>query len=167
MTALKPSVIKEISQRNKDLTFGYLKENETKTKTNYPQLIKYIILLYSNAKDEFDPDATHVNLKIVGNTVSQNKGGLNNSYSKNVMNRGIYIWKFKFSCNQFNDSSIRIWKTKSGQPGLSQFIDDTNGDNISTGYFIRTNLILKIMVDTVLRDAKKLKTEILLRWNWI
>ena len=64
MSALKPSAIKEISQRNKDSAFGYLKAKEKENKANYPQLIKYLILFYSNAKDEFDTNATHEDIKI-------------------------------------------------------------------------------------------------------
>ena len=71
--AFKPSLIKQISQCNKDLTFGYLKEHEKALKINLPQLIKYIILLYSNAKDEFDPENTHELLEIIGNIISCRK----------------------------------------------------------------------------------------------
>ena len=50
--ALKQSVLNKISHRNKDLTFGCLKENEQEIKSNYPQLIKYLILLYSTCTDQ-------------------------------------------------------------------------------------------------------------------
>ena len=62
--AFKASKLKQIPQRNKDLTFGYLRENEETNKSNYPQLIKYLVLIYSNAVDGFDPNATHPLLEI-------------------------------------------------------------------------------------------------------
>ena len=68
--ALKPSIIKAISQRHKDLTFGYLKEKEKENNANYPQLIKYVVLLYSNATDGFDANTTHKELRINKNYIS-------------------------------------------------------------------------------------------------
>lgn len=139
--ALKPSAIKEISQRNKDLTFGYLKNNERQNKTNYTQLIKYLILFYSNAKDCFDPDATHQDLEINGNYLSKKRHTAHrgNSYLKNIVSEGIHIWKFKYHCSPQDArgvAGIGIWKVKSGKPALRKDIDRTNCDFESTGYFI-------------------------------
>ena len=71
--ALKASKLKQIPQRNKDLAFGYLRENEVENRSNYPQLIKYLVLFYSNQQDQFDPNATHESLKIDGNCVIEQK----------------------------------------------------------------------------------------------
>ena len=148
--SLKPSVIREISQRNKDLTFGYLKEKEKENKSNYTQLIKYLILSYSNTRDEFDPEATHKDLAINKNYVSLNTqvNFMGNSYLKNTVNTGNHVWKFKYlvdyeNCYEDEDDYIEaiigIWKTKSDNPSLDASIDDTDNDNVSTGYFIRSD----------------------------
>ena len=141
--ALKPSKLKQIPQRNKDLAFGYLRENEEKTQSNYPQLIKYLVLVYSNAEDHFDPNMTHKLLKIEGNRVIHKRHdgwGHRLSFLRNVVSEGINVWKFRFNSNYHEAfSQVGIWKTKSDKPSFatSIYIDNTNQDDIScTGYII-------------------------------
>lgn len=138
--ALKPGIIKEISQRNKDLAFGYLKGKEKEYKANYPQLIKYLILCFSNAKDEFDPKAVHQNLQINKQSIAVKikKGKNKNAYLKNKLSEGIHVWTFKIQ-EHTSSAAIGIWKTSSGKPELNRFIDGTNIPFAPTGYFITTN----------------------------
>ena len=60
--ALKAIKLKQIPQRNKDLAFRNLREKELENRSNYPQLIKYLILFYPNQQDQFDSNATHQSL---------------------------------------------------------------------------------------------------------
>ena len=146
---LKPSKLNQIPLRNKDLAFGYLRENEKKNKSNYPKLIKYLVLIYSNAQDQFDANMTHKLLKIDANRVIDQRNELREwcdylSFLKNVVTEEIHIWKFRFDLRSDSDiakSQIGIWKTNSGKPDLEdRFIDNTNEDGIScTGYFITLN----------------------------
>ena len=59
------------------------------------------------------------------------------SYLTNVATKGIHVWKFivhgEDSCWM-----IGIWNTKSGKPVVEgAFIDNTNDDDICSGYIIR------------------------------
>ena len=144
--ALKASKLKQIEQRVKDLAFGYLRENEAKNKSNYPQLIRYLVLIYSNQKDEFDPDATHQCIEINGNSIIDKRScfhGRKLSYLKNVVSEGVHIWKLRF--DDFDSMSkfiqIGIWKTNSGDPILSDIhIDNAiNDGKTCTGYEILMN----------------------------
>ena len=140
--------LNQIPQKNKDLAFGYLRENEKKHKANYHQLIKYLVLLYSNQQDQFDLNATTADGVIINTVDGTNrfidirlKGQFNyNSYLKNIVSEGIHIWKIRWDGN--NDcSQIGIWKTKSGEPVIDQkYIDDTTNDGSTcTGYVIDMN----------------------------
>ena len=142
--ALKASKLKQIPQRNKDLAFGYLRERENKTKCNYPQLMKYLILLYSNAQDQFDSNATHECLKIIGNRIIDEREKIASfydylSYLENKVNEGIHVWNFKYrqeNGTQFF-SQIGIWKTRAGKPVIERvYIHNTNKDNVNSGYMI-------------------------------
>ena len=126
MTSFKRNIIKEISQRHKDLAFGYLKQNENIHKSNYPQLIKYLILVYSNSKDEFDPIITHRRLVIDGNYVSINRNSDSSiSNLKNVVKKGVHIWRFKYH--------------NSSDPVLGGTAAVGIRNNVSEWYFVRTN----------------------------
>ena len=141
--ALKPSKLKQIPQRKKDLAFGYLRENEHTIKSNYPQLIKYLVLIYSNAQDDFDPNTTHQSLEINGNIITSKQQGDHVSYLKNVVSEGIHIWKFQWSLDMsyttFTDSQIGVWNTKSGDPILKDVYVDCMDDDARTGYIIITH----------------------------
>ena len=138
--ALKASKLKQIPQRNKDLAFGYLRENEGKHKTNYCQLIKYLVLIYSNQHDQFDLNATHRLLQVNQNgNNSVNKPDNKSmylSYLKNVVSDGIHVWQFKYDYGEMGQ--IGVWKTKSGDPILNGVhIDNTTDDaDTCTGYAI-------------------------------
>ena len=143
--ALKPSLLKRIPQGNKDLAFGYLKEKEKEHNSNYPQLIKFLVLLYSNAQDSFDPDNTHQLIEIDGNCAIDvgGTGLIRNSYLKNVVTQGIHIWKFKYNMNvRSGSAALGVWKATSGNQLLSAtFVDDTNKSGCinkreCTGYLI-------------------------------
>ena len=141
--ALKASKLKQIPQRNKDLAFGYLRENENKNKSTYPQLIKYITLVYSSAHDQFDPNATHESLEIDGNSIvsKELKYKFCASYLKNVVSANVHVWKFRFNrctddSHTHSVSNIGAWKTTSGDTNVSRYISDTNKNGICSGYVI-------------------------------
>ena len=142
--ALKASKLKQIPQRNKDLAFGYLKENEKQHKINYPQLIRYLVLFYSNQQDQFDSNATHQDLEISGNTITDKRNHFIskiNSFLKNIVWEGVHIWIFKLNTDdsiEQNDTEIGVWKTKFGDPILDIVdLDDTTEDHKTcTGYAI-------------------------------
>ena len=128
-----------------------MRENEGKSKSNYPQLIKYLILIYSNQQDHFDPKATHKLIQISGNTIIDARGvfkgdGNQNSYLRNIVTEGIHIWKFTHVGSDNNDkkfAQIGVWKTNSGDPCagvLDEYLDNTTEDDKTcTGYAITPN----------------------------
>ena len=143
--ALKPSKLNQIPQRNKDLAFGYLRENESKHKTNYCELIKYLVLIYSNQYDQFDPNASHKELEITENDKKIIHKCVDSlmclSYLRNVVSEGIHIWKFRYICGDYPDGQIGVWKVKTGDAVLEdQHIDNTiNDEKTCTGYAITMN----------------------------
>ena len=143
---LKASKLKEIPQRNIDLAFGYLKQKEQEHKANYPQLIKYLVLIYSNAQDKFDPNTTNKDLNIIQHTIRNSWPYENDlvrkSYLENVVSNGIHIWNFEYhvQLNEHAFSQVGIWKTNSGEPNVDESdIDDTNDNNSCTEYAITMN----------------------------
>ena len=147
--SLKLSKLKQLSQRNKDLSFGYLRENESQSRSNYPQLIKYLVLFYANAEDQFDPNATHESLEINKNCLINTRmlsgGPVTHkdliSYLKGIMCNGVHIWKLKYKnekrwgCESY--AQLGVWKTTSGKPIVENvWIDDTNDNGICSGYMI-------------------------------
>ena len=129
------------------MAFGYLREKEVENRSNYPQLIKYLVLIYSNQQDKFDPAATYEELQIDGNTLidTKNDGILYDghvSYLMNVVSYWKHIWKFKYNTksNDGCDSQIGVWKTTSADPELDAYwIDNTTNDDKCTGYAISIN----------------------------
>ena len=140
--AFKASKLKQITQQNKDLAFGYLREKESENRSNYPQLIKYLALIYSNAQDQFDPNATHKSLEVHGNCVmSKTRGNAFNAYLKNIVSDGIHIWKFKCHGDRLDDyACIGIVMARYDQgnveANVTQSIDNFKGDGTCTGYQI-------------------------------
>ena len=96
--ALKQSNLEGIPQRNKDLTFGYIKECETKNKSIIPDMIKYLCLIYLNQnKDEFDIKNLSECVKIEDDTLTCTDpwNGLYSTYLENIVSKGVHIWQFK------------------------------------------------------------------------
>ena len=144
--ALKLSTLKQIPQRNKDLAFGYVREHEINYNSNYSQLIKYLVLLYSNQQDRFDVTATHPFIKINQNCIfdqrkdSYDCGFVYHSYLQNIATNGIHIWQFKFNAENSGSQMIGIWKIKSGKRILNgPEFDNTNDGRNCTGYGITMN----------------------------
>ena len=143
--ALKPSTLKQIPQRNKDLAFGYVREHEIDYNSNYSQLIKYLVLLYSNQQDKFDVTATHPFIKINQNCIVDQREvsedvEVHHSYLQNIATKGIHIWKFKFNAENSGSQMIGIWKIKSGKIVLDgPECDNTNDGENCTGYGITMN----------------------------
>ena len=133
--------LKKISQRNKDLSFGYLRENEDKSKSNYPQLIKYLVLMYSNAQDQFDRNAAHPSTQIDGNCIMHTEDDAYfTTYLKNVVTEGIHQWKFRFEDDVgFHCGSIGIGKATSITEHADGSIDNRKCNGTCTGYQISMN----------------------------
>ena len=94
--ALKQSQLQQIPQRNKDLAFGYVKGIEKMNKSTIPSMIKYLCLIYLNQnKDEFDAKNTHKDIKIDGNKVTALGNSTISTYLRNVVSKGIHVWRFK------------------------------------------------------------------------
>ena len=147
--ALKASKLKQIPERNKHLAFGYLRENEKKNKTNYPELIKYLVLVYSNRQDKFDSNTTNDLLKINGDSIIykptpitlNSAGGVYSSALANTVSRDVHIWKFAY--DQVDEAVIKqscvigIWQVdkKHNILGNNGCFDVTAGnDGVCTGY---------------------------------
>ena len=107
--ALKQSNLQQIPQRNKDLTFGYVKECEKRNKSIIPSMIKYLCLIYFNQnKDEFDIKYTHSEIKINGKSIefdgeSAERYEKYNSYLQNIVSNGTQIWRFRCDRAYFVD----------------------------------------------------------------
>ena len=103
--AFKQTKLAEIPQRNKDLTFGYVRECEKDVINNHgiiPTMMKYLCLIYFNEnKDTFDDEKTNPRIIIEEKSIelpqkeSRLKGINVNSYLTNVASEGIHVWKFK------------------------------------------------------------------------
>ena len=103
--ALKRSNLEQIPQRNKDLAFGYVKENEKSNKWTIPSMIKYLCLIYLNQnRDEFDPKNTNEKIKIDGLTITALGTNTIATYLRNVVSEGCHIWRFK--CGSKSDWTI-------------------------------------------------------------
>ena len=98
--ALKQSNLEQIPDRNKDLTFGYVKGCEKANKSVIPEMIKYLCLIYLNQnKDEFDKNHCHESLNIDGNTIQNtDDGGARSCMLTNIAIKGVHIWIFQ--CNK-------------------------------------------------------------------
>ena len=101
----KQSNLEQIPQRNKDLTFGYFRENDKQNKLLTPDVIKYLCLIYVNQnKDKFDPKNTNDMIKIndANNSITNdvNAIGKVNSYLENNVKTGVHIWTFQFQTDE-------------------------------------------------------------------
>ena len=125
---------KEIPQRKKDLTFGYVRNCEKEIKqNNVPMAITYLCLRFWNVDgDEFDKTSANSNISfeddINGIKLPEGDGsGKNvNAYLLNVVSSGIHIWKFKQ--NNFNDFDeigiVNVEKNGSSLKLEGEFCDD-------------------------------------------
>ena len=114
--ALKQCKLQQIPQRNKDLTFGYVKEYEKKNKHEIPNMIAYLCLIYWNGnKDTFDPENKHPSIKINGNSVELRNSDtprlsrVYNCYLENIVNKGTNIYSFiDLVNNKYDNININI-----------------------------------------------------------
>eukprot|EP01084_Bolivina_argentea_P196286 336509_1 len=96
--------LNNIPHRNKDLVFGFIRDQETEVDyTVIPQLIRYLCLLYCNQnKDEFHMNTAHENIKLNGNRITNDKADSYGScHLKNIVNKRKHIGKFqinKYDC---------------------------------------------------------------------
>ena len=122
--AFKQSKLNEIPQRNKDLTFGYVKECEKKNKSTIPSMIKYLCLIYLNQnKDGFDVKFSHKDIKIDGDLIKAvGIGRRCTTCLTNIINSGTHIWRFK--CYELSECPDLI--------GIAKFMEL---DDKFSGYF--------------------------------
>lgn len=138
---LQRSKLQQIPQRNKDLTFGYVKDHEKACSISITQMIKYLCLVYLNPnKDKFDPDWSHSNIQIIENKARCNKWSYvvnaSTSYLENIASKGVHIWRFK--CNEIHgEDQIGIRKIEDDSiPALDKYFDTKSNSNAheSAGY---------------------------------
>eukprot|EP01084_Bolivina_argentea_P306943 530478_1 len=114
--ALNKIKLNSIPQRNKDVVFGFTREQENVSNNNFimPQMIKYLCLLYLNQnKDEFDVDNNDTYIKLNGNSIICMSNSYVTSCSlKNIVYERKHIWKFKINKNGNQHSAIGIFNTK-------------------------------------------------------
>ena len=135
--ALTQSKLNQIPQRNKDLTFGYIKECEQNQNSSIPSMIKYLCLIYLNLnKDEFDTTYTHSDIEINNDSIKAKPyidRAAVNSFLTNVVNSGVNIWRFQ--SNGCRHELIGIRKSASGlTPSDLDGWFDEGEDNESIGY---------------------------------
>ena len=89
--------LSQIPQRNKDLAFGFFREQEKKNKISVPQIINYLCFNYFNLTDGFDRDHCDKQIEINENAIigATNTDNVESVYLKNVVSSGIHEWKFK------------------------------------------------------------------------
>ena len=137
--AFKQSKLQQIPQRNKDATFGYVKECEKRNKNIIPDMIKYLCLVYFNQnKDRFDIKHTHRKLlEVNGNSVMRNVythvSCMINSYLANIAGKGTHIWKFRGYLPSYDDQ-IGIRSIESESLPLDGFFHTNINHSSVVGY---------------------------------
>eukprot|EP01084_Bolivina_argentea_P306941 530476_1 len=138
--ALNKIKLNSIPQRNKDVVFGFTREQENVSNNNFimPQMIKYLCLLYLNQnKDGFVVDNTRKDIQLNGDCISHvpETGCIASCYLKNTVYERKHIWKFKIhKCH--DNSSIGIYNTKYEFNTNMSFDYSTRYNNNRTGYAI-------------------------------
>eukprot|EP01084_Bolivina_argentea_P306944 530479_1 len=117
--ALNKIKLNSIPQRNKDVVFGFTREQENVSNNNFimPQMIKYLCLLYLNQnKDEFDVDNNDKDIKLNGNCVSTIHSMAHTIISscllQNQVHQRKHIWKFKINKYNYQSTAIGIHNAK-------------------------------------------------------
>ena len=138
--ALKQSKLKQIPQRNKDLTFGFIREHEkcVKNTATIPTMIKYLSLVYLNVnKDKFDRNLSLCSdrIEINGQTAIW-KVVAWNCYLENIATKGIHIWSFKCS-ESGNIDMLGVIKVIEGKelPQDEEYFDGDDGYGIIMGSY--------------------------------
>ena len=140
------SHLKQVSQRRRDLTAGYLRENTQQNRHNWPEALTYLISsLFEKTTDSFDPNKTHPSLHIDRNCLIDDSGieGIRNSYLRNIVFEGVHTWTFQYerhdSDTNFGEGAIgiaRVFGNGEWAP-LEQFVD-TCTENYLCGFWIST-----------------------------
>eukprot|EP01084_Bolivina_argentea_P299757 516737_1 len=131
--AFNKSKLNSIPQRNKDVAFGFCREEEKEW--HIPRMIKYLCLLYLNQnKDEFVGDNTRKDIAINGDCITSSTS-ISSCYLKNIVDKRKHVWKFMINKYILGNSGIGIYNNK------FEFRRDTffdysagAGDNNLTGY---------------------------------
>ena len=95
---LAKSLLDGIPQRNKDLSFGYVRQYETRNKVIVPEMITYLALVHLNENDdEFVKNERHIHLKLNGDIVSINPTTqwipeYESIILRNLVDHGLHIW---------------------------------------------------------------------------
>eukprot|EP01084_Bolivina_argentea_P306942 530477_1 len=116
--ALNKIKLNSIPQRNKDVVFGFTREQENVSNNNFimPQMIKYLCLLYLNQnKDEFVVDNTYDyrDIELNGDCISKVFVAFPAScYLKNTVYERKHIWKFKINKYNYQSTAIGIHNAK-------------------------------------------------------
>ena len=107
--ALKQTKLNQIPQRNKDLAFGYVREEEKQYKLSIHKMIKYLCLIYLNPnKDKFNKNNTFTDIVININEIKFKYPdcSFGTSYLENIVKSGIHIWKYKCLTKKFNGDEM-------------------------------------------------------------
>ena len=138
--AFKQSQLQQIPQRNKDLTFGYVRECEKKNNRtlSIPEMIKYLCLIYINQnKDKFDGNSTCKGIRIEDNSIKKNNllSSQASSLLTNIVMKGIHIWRFRIDVTTSGYDMIGIRKSdESDSKDLDRWLDWTGKEEVSVGY---------------------------------
>lgn len=123
MSLLTNLRLSKIPQRNKHLTYGYVRQHMSTL--NCPQIINVLCLLYVN--DNVDKVSTDTKCKFKGNII-QSKGNPEVIYFENKVAKGIHAWTFKVtdtsknSTPNFNNKIIGILGIETIFQGITESI---------------------------------------------
>ena len=135
--AFKPRALKEISQRKKDLIFGYIKEVYENENGHIPNMINYLALVYFHVNNDlFDAYNTNWTLEIEKDCIKQPYKELldpssMNTYLTNIASIGTHIWRFENNNTITNDADMIGIKNIENELRLTGYFD---GKGASDGY---------------------------------
>ena len=120
------SELNKISQRKKDLTFGYIKEAYENKNNHIPTVIRHLALFYHHVNnDSFDYARTNWLLEI-GNDCIKQEIRLLDSSSVNSYLKNIEYWRFKNKSECTNDADMIGIKNIESELRLRRFFDSPN-----------------------------------------
>ena len=126
------------------IVYGFIHRFESKNKQEIPEgIILVCVLFYGNGADEWDLEQISDYMTLSDRTITQSENHLASSYCKNIIESGIFSWKFRIEDNSNGTDwegggkfMIGIWKVKDKEPVKDTYF--TRGGGVK-GYGFEPN----------------------------